>query len=111
MSYGLFWILSLERCVVEWFELLGYKVEDRRKVMSSNPDLAIRLLKNSFYQPDCKWVSVSSQGSMRCRKERNGLHLPHAAPKMRLASNPNCPCGHKTIRNFPFSGSDRKWKK
>ena len=45
-------------------------------------------------QPDSKWVPFSNQGSMRQPKDRGGLSLSSAVPKIQWVSNPHCPYGY-----------------
>ena len=42
-------------------------------------------------QPSRKWVPFSNWGRIRQRKERDGLHLSSAVPKIQSDSNPHCP--------------------
>ena len=41
-----------------------------------------------------KWVPFSNQIGIRQRKERDGLCLSSAVPKIQWYSNPNCPYGY-----------------
>ena len=77
--------------VVEWLVRLGYGAESRRKVVSSRLGFAMRRLKNSLCQPSSKWVPFSNQGRIRQRKERDGLCLSSAVPRIQWDSNPHCP--------------------
>ena len=54
-------------------------------------------LKNSLCQPSSKWVSFSNQGRIRQQKERDGLHISSAVPKIQWDSNPNCPYGYEAM--------------
>ena len=45
-------------------------------------------------QPSRKWVPFSNQGRIRQRKERDGLCLSSAVPKIQWDSNPHCPYGY-----------------
>ena len=45
-------------------------------------------------QPSRKWVPFSNQGRIRQRKERDGLRLSSAVPKLQWDSNPHCPYGY-----------------
>ena len=43
---------------------------------------------------DGYWYFFSNLGRIRQRKERDGLHLSTAVPKIQWASNPDCPYGY-----------------
>ena len=45
-------------------------------------------------QTSRKWVPFSNKGRLRQRKERDGLHLSSAVPKIQWDSNPHCPYGY-----------------
>lgn len=47
--------------------------------------------KLSLCNPSCKWVSFSNHRRIRQLKERDGLCLSHAVPKIQLASNLTLP--------------------
>ena len=53
-------------------------------------------------EPSSEWVPFSNEGRLRQRKERDGLRLSSAVPKIQWDSNPNCPYGYKAMRNLPF---------
>ena len=82
----------LRGAVVEWLEQLDYGAESRRKVVSSRMGFAMRTGK--LCQPSSEWVPVSYKGKLRQRKERDGLHLSSAVPKIQWDSNPHCPYGY-----------------
>ena len=42
-------------------------------------------------QPNSKWVPVSNKGRIRQQKERDGLRLSSAVPKIQWDTNPHCP--------------------
>ena len=44
-------------------------------------------------QPSSKWVPFSNKGRIRQRKDRDGLCLSSAVPKIQWDSNPHCPYG------------------
>ena len=44
-------------------------------------------------QPSSEWVSFSNYGRLRQRKQRNGLRLSLAVPKIQWNANPHCPHG------------------
>ena len=54
----------------------------RRKVLSSRLGFAIRRLKSSLCQPNSKWVPSSNQRRIRQQKEKDGLCLSSAVPKI-----------------------------
>ena len=58
------------------------KVPERRKAMSSSLGFTIQRLENSLSQPSSKWVPLSNQGRIRQQKNRDGLHLSFAVPKI-----------------------------
>ena len=68
--------------MVEWLERLDYGAEICRKVASSRLGFDMRRLENSLCQPNIKWVPFSNQGRLRQRKERDGLRLSSAVPKI-----------------------------
>ena len=68
--------------VVEWLERFGYGAEKRRKVVSSRLGFAIRRLESSLCQPNSKWVPSSNQRRIRQQKEKDGLCLSSAVPKI-----------------------------
>ena len=74
---------------VEWLERLSYGAEGRRKVVSLRLGFAIRRLENSLCQSSSKWLPFSNYGRTRQRKERDGIHLSFAVP--RIQSNPSVP--------------------
>ena len=79
MKFALFGrFVNMRGAVVEWFEQLGHGAESRRKVVS----LRLRQLENSHCQPSSKWVPFSNSGRLRQRKERGGLRLSSAVPKI-----------------------------
>ena len=45
-------------------------------------------------QPSRKWVPFSNKGRIRQQKERDGLCLSLAVPKIQWDSNPHCPYGY-----------------
>ena len=45
-------------------------------------------------QPSKKWVPFSNQGRIRQQKERDGLRLSSAVPKLQCDSYPHCPYGY-----------------
>ena len=57
---------------------LGYGAEKRRKVVSSRLGFAIRRLESSLCQPNSK----SNQRRIRQQKEKDGLCLSSAVPKI-----------------------------
>ena len=67
---------------VEWLERLGYGAEKRRKVVSSRLGFAIRRLESSLCQSNSKWVPSSNQRRIRQQKEKDGLCLSSAVPKI-----------------------------
>ena len=68
--------------MVEWLERLGYGAESRRKFVSSRLGFAMWRLENSLCQPSSKWVPFSNEGRLRQRKEKDGLRLSSAVPKI-----------------------------
>ena len=52
---------------------------------------AMRRLENSHCKPISEWVHFSNQGRLRQRKERDGLRLSSAVPKIQWDSNPPPP--------------------
>ena len=57
--------------------------ESCRKVVRSNPDFAIQIpITGKLCQPSSKWVPFSNQGRIRKLKERDGLPLLSAVPKI-----------------------------
>ena len=77
--------------MVEWLEQLDYGTESRRKVVCSRLDFAMRRLEHSLWQPSSEWVPFSNQGRLRQQKERDGLRLSSAVPKVQWHSNPTVP--------------------
>ena len=63
--------------MVEWLERLGYGAGSRPKVVSLQCDLAV----NGY--------PFSNKGRIRQRKERGGLRLSSAVPKIQRDSNLN----------------------
>ena len=47
--------------------------------------------KLSLCQPSSPWGPFSNEGRISQRKERDGLRLSSAVPKIQWDSNPNCP--------------------
>ena len=45
-------------------------------------------------QRSSKWVPFLNWGRIRQRKEREGLRLSSAVPKIQWDSNPHCPYGY-----------------
>ena len=45
-------------------------------------------------QPSSKWVPFLNWGRMMQQKERDGLCLSSAVPKIQWDSNPHCPYGY-----------------
>ena len=82
---------------MEWLEKLGYCAESRGKVVSCNRTWPSDDWKTLCVNPA---VPASYQGKIRLRKERNGLPLAYAVPKIKWDCNPNCPYGYKAIRNL-----------
>ena len=70
------------------------------EVVGSNTDETSRLMENSFFQSSSKWSLFSNQGRIRQRKERDGLRLSYAVPKIQLAFNPHCPYGQSSSLHF-----------
>ena len=68
--------------MVEWLERLGYSAESRRKALVRGWASPCEDWKNSLCQPSSKWVSFSNKGKIRQRKERDGLRLSSAMPKI-----------------------------
>ena len=77
--------------MVEWLEQLAYGAECHCKVVNSRHGFAMRPMKNSLCQPNSEWVPLTNLGRIRQRKERDGLHLLSAVPKVQWDSNPHCP--------------------
>ena len=73
---------------------------------------AIRPQENSLCQPSSKWVLVSNQERIRQRKERDGLNLSFALPKIQSVNVLYCPYGYFAMGDlyrYPFltrTGSD-----
>ena len=44
-------------------------------------------------QPSSKWIPFFELGKDKARKERDGLRLSSAVPKIQWVSNPHCPYG------------------
>ena len=75
--------------VVEWLETLGYSAESRRKVERLRPGFAIQRLENSLsliFNPAVNRYIFES-GKAKAGKERDGLSLSSAVPKIQWASN------------------------
>ena len=85
--------------VVRWLERLGYGAGKRRKVVSSRLGFAIRRLKSSLCQPNSKWVPSSNQRRIRQQKEKDGLCLSSAVPKIA----PNVPTAIGLWETFIFT--------
>ena len=81
----------MERRRGQWLERLDYGAESRLKVVSSRLSFALRRLKNSHCQPSSEKVPFSNYGKLRQRKERGGLGLSSAVPKIQWKSNPHSP--------------------
>ena len=64
---------------------------------------AMRRLENSLCHSSSKWVPFSNQGRIRHRKERDGLCLSSAVPKIQWDSDLHCPYGYKTMGNLYLS--------
>ena len=45
-------------------------------------------------RPISNWVRFSNHGGLRKQKERDGLCVSYASPKIQLASNLHCSDGH-----------------
>ena len=84
--------------VVRWLERLGNGADKRRKVVSSRLGFAIRRLKSSLCQPNSKWVPSSNQRRIRRQKEKDGLCLTSAVPKIA----PNVPTAIRLWQTFIF---------
>ena len=56
--------------------------------MSSRLGFAMWRLENSVCQPSSKWVPFLNAGKIRQGKERDGLCLSSAVPKIQWDSNP-----------------------
>ena len=65
--------------------------------MSSKLGFAMKRLENSLCQPSSKWILFSNKGRIRQRKERNGLRLSFAVPKIQWDSNPHCPYDYQAM--------------
>ena len=76
--------------MVKWLEQLEYVAERHWKALSFRLGLAIRRLENST-NPAVNRLLFSNMGRIRQQKERDGLHLSFAVPKIRWGSVPNCP--------------------
>ena len=83
--------LPLKGAMVEWLEQLDYGAESRRKVVSSRLGFAIWRLEISLCRPSSEWVPFSNYGRLRQRKERDGLRLSSAVPKIQWDSKPPLP--------------------
>ena len=62
--------------------------------VASSPDIAVHPKTGKLCLPSSKWVPVSNQGRMRQLKERDGLRLSSAVPKIQWDSNPRCSYGY-----------------
>ena len=58
-----------------------------KKVMGSNPDGTVIDWK-TLCQPNSKWVTFQNQRKMRQQKEREGLQLFYAVPKIQWPPSP-----------------------
>ena len=83
--------LCFERCFVDWLEWLGYGAESHWMLVSLRLKSAIRQLENSV---TLARVPFSNQGRIKQQKEKDGLHLSLAVPKVQWDSNPHCPYGY-----------------
>ena len=79
--------------MVEWLEHLDYGAESRRKVVSSRLSFAVRRLENSV-DPAVNGYLYSIRGRLRQRKERDGLRISSAVPKIHWDYNPHCVYGY-----------------
>ena len=68
--------------------------------VSSRLGFAMQRLENSLCQPSSKWIPFLNKGRIRQRKERDGLHLSSAVPKIQWDSNPHCPYSYKAMGNL-----------
>ena len=66
--------------MVEWLKQHDYGAESRRNFVSLRLGFAMRRLKNSLCRPSSEWVLFSNKE--RQRKERDGLRLSSAVPKI-----------------------------
>ena len=98
-------LLSERACLVSWLERRRGRVVRAARLwcrkspyrVSSRLGCAMRRLENSLCQPSRKWVPFSNKGRIRQRKERDGLRLSSAVPKIQWDSNPHCPYGYKAM--------------
>ena len=77
--------------MVELLEPLDYSAERRRKVEAGLRHATTGKLSQST---SSKWVPFLNKGRLRQRKERDGLCLSSAMPKIEWDSNPHCPYGY-----------------
>ena len=75
---------------VKWLEQLEYGAERHWKAPSVRLGLAIRRLENST-NPAVNRLLFSNKGRIRQQKEKDGLHLSFAVPKIRWDSIPPLP--------------------
>ena len=66
----------------------------QKVAVSSRLSFVMRRLDNALCRTSGKLVPFSNQGMIRQRKERDGLHLSSAVPKIPWESNPHCPYGY-----------------
>ena len=91
-----------EKCRSRVVRYLGYEVENRDQVMRSRLGFAIPRVKTSLCHPSSKWVPFSIQERIIQRKERDGLRLLSAIPKILWASSPHCPTAVRLFDTFTF---------
>ena len=89
--------------MVGWLEQLDNGAESRRKVVSSRLGLAMWRLENSLCRPSSEWVPFSILGRLRQGKDRDGLCLSSAVPKIQRYSNPNAPTAIRQWETFTFT--------
>ena len=58
---------------------------------------------NSLCQPSRKWVPFSNWGRIRQRKERDGLCLSSAVPKISKTLTPTAPTAIRLLETFTFT--------
>ena len=93
MSYGHNSFLSL--FLFFFFLMARLWCRKSPKIMSSRLGFAMPTLSTSSI-----WVPFSNQGRIKQRKERDGVRLSSAVPKIQWDSNPDCPNGYKAMGNF-----------
>ena len=78
----------------EWLERLGYGTESCHKACVQGWALPCDDWKTLSVNPAVNGYLFQIKGRIRQQKERDGLRLSSAMPKMQWDSNPHCPYGY-----------------